>query len=127
VGGISIFGDVEILLDDAGRIGKERPVRTDSGAIFIRLGDIVGADGDQPAIRNLQFTIELNEQFGLAAVLGAETTAAEHENHGMWSLEFGELPAFRDVVGKLIVGEYGSGNDVRSHRKSSTVGCASLS
>jgi hypothetical protein len=35
-------------------------------------------------------------------------------------LQFGELPAFRGVVGKLVVGESGSWNYVRSHRKSST-------
>ena len=36
---------------------------------------------------------------------GAETSTAEDENHGMLSLQFGELPAFCDVIGELIVGE----------------------
>jgi hypothetical protein len=39
----------------------------------------------------------------------------------MRTLELGQLPAFRDVVGKLIVGKNGSGNDVGSHRKASKV------
>jgi len=93
----------------------------DAGAIFIRLGDIVGANGDKPAIGNFELTLELNKQFGLPAVLGAETSAAEDENHGMLSLQFGEPPVFREVVGKLVVGEDSSGNDVRSHRKSSRI------
>src|SRR5258708_29961682 len=68
--------------------------------------------------------MEFDEPFGLAAVLGAETSAAQDENHGMWSLQFGELAAFRGVVGKLIVGEDRAWNDVGSHGKTSTVGCA---
>ena len=44
--GISVLRDVEILLHDASRIGKKRPVCTDSGAKFIRLSDIVGANRD---------------------------------------------------------------------------------
>ena len=42
----------------------------------------------------------------------------------MLALQFGELPAFRRVVGKFVVGENGSRNNVRSHMKSSGVGCA---
>ena len=57
---ISVFGDVEIFLDDTPRIGKERPVGTDSAAIFIRLSDIVGANRDEPAIGNLKLTMQLN-------------------------------------------------------------------
>jgi hypothetical protein len=34
----------------------------------------------------------------------------------MLSLQFGELPAFRGVVGKLIIGESGPWNDVSSHK-----------
>ena len=34
---IRVFGDVEIFLDDTPRVGEERPVGTDSAAIFIRL------------------------------------------------------------------------------------------
>jgi hypothetical protein len=59
--------------------------------------------------------MELNKPFSLTAVLGAETTAAEDENHWMLPLQFGELPTFRGVIGKLIVGEDRPGNNVRSH------------
>src|SRR5271155_323808 len=42
----------------------------------------------------------------------------------MLSLQFGELSAFRGVVGKLIVGKDCPWNNLRSHIKPSTVGCA---
>src|SRR5208283_680847 len=118
---ISVFGDVEIFLDDTPRVGEERPVGTDSAAIFIRLSDIVGANRDKPAIGNLELTMEFNKPFSLPAVLGAETSAAEDENHWMLSLQFGELPAFRGVVGKLIVARDRPGNNVRSHMKASAI------
>jgi hypothetical protein len=96
---IGIFGDVEVFLDFTPRVGEERPVRAHSCAIFIRLRDIVGADRDQPAIGNLEFTMELNQPFRLSAVLGSVTAAAEDEDHGIVSLQFGELPVFRGMVG----------------------------
>jgi hypothetical protein len=115
VGGIGVFGDVEILLDDAGRVGEERPMSADAGAVFIGFGDVVGADGDEAGVGDFDFAMKLNEEFGLAAVLGAETAAAEDEDHGVLSLEVRELAALRGVVGKLVVGEDGAGNDVGSH------------
>src|SRR4029077_6534515 len=81
VGRIRVFGDVQIFLNQTRRVGEERPVRADAGAIFICLGDIVGADGDETAIGNLEFAMELHKQLSLTAVLGAETTAAEDQNH----------------------------------------------
>jgi hypothetical protein len=116
---IGVFGDVEIFLDRTPRVGEKRLVGANSAAIFICLGDIVGADGDKPTIGNLEFTMELNKQLSLAAVLRAKTSAAEDENHRMLSLQFGEFAALRDVVGKLIVGEDSPWNQVRSHRKPS--------
>jgi hypothetical protein len=68
--------------------------------------------------------MDFSKPFSLLAILGAETSTAENENYGMLSLQFGELSAFRSVVGKLIDGEDGGWNNVRSHGKSSTVGCA---
>src|ERR1700688_678761 len=59
--------------------------------------------------------MELNKPFSVPAVLGAETSAAEDENHWVLSLQFGELPTFRGVIGELIVGEDCPGNNVRSH------------
>ena len=96
---IGVFGDVEVFLDFPPRVREERPVRADPCAIFICLGDIVGADRDQPAIGNLEFTMELNQPFRLSAVLGSVTPAAEDEDHGVVSLQVGELPVFRGMVG----------------------------
>ena len=83
---ICVFGDVEVFLNFSPRIAEERPVGADSCAIFSRLRDIVGADRDQPAIGNLEFTMELNQPFRLPAVLGSVTPAAEDEHHGVLSL-----------------------------------------
>src|SRR5260370_12940490 len=116
---ISVFGDVEIFLDKTPCIREERPVGTDSTPIFIRLSNIVGADCDQEAIANLDLTMELNKSFSLPAVFRAETSAAQDENHGVLSLQHGELPPLSGVVGELIVGEDCPGNNVRSHMKSS--------
>jgi hypothetical protein len=82
---IGIFGDVEVILDNSPRVGEERPVGTDSAAIFIRFGDIVGANRDEAAIGDLKLTMELNKPFSLSAVLGAEASAAEDENRRMLS------------------------------------------
>jgi hypothetical protein len=120
VDGIGVFGDVQIFLDHTPRVREKGPVGANSGAIFIRLGNVVGADGDEAAIADFEFTMELNKSFRLPAVFGAEATAAENENHRMWSLQFGELPTFRGVVGKLVVGEDGLRNNVRSHMNAQT-------
>jgi hypothetical protein len=122
---ISVFGDVEIFLDDSPGVGEEGPVGTDSAAIFTRLSNIVGANRDEPAIPNLELTMELDQPLSLPAVLGSVTSAAEDEDQWILSLQFGELPVFRGVVGKLVVGEDGPGNNVRSHIKSSSLGCVS--
>jgi hypothetical protein len=50
---VGIFSDVEIFLHDTPRVGEERPVGTNSAAIFIRLNDIVGTDRGKPTIANL--------------------------------------------------------------------------
>src|SRR6202042_3145019 len=124
---IGVFGDVEIFLDHTPRVGEEGPMSADSGAIFTCFGDIVGADRDQPTIGDLKLTMEFDKTFSLSAVLGAEASAAKDKNHWMWSLQFGQLPVLRCVVGKLIVGEDGPWNNVGSHVGSSTVGSAAPS
>ena len=91
---------------------------TDSATIFVRLSDIVGANRNQPTIGNLELTVELS--FRLPAVLGAETSTAENQNHWMLPLQFGQFPALGRVVGKLEVGKGSSWDNVRSQSKSST-------
>jgi hypothetical protein len=91
VAGVCVLRDIEILLNDAPRIGQERPVSADSAAKFIGLSDIVGADRDQSAISNFHLTMELNETFVLAPIFGTEAPAAENDNHWILSLQFGSL------------------------------------
>ena len=56
---VSVFSDVEIFLHDTPGVGEERPVGTNSAAIFIRLSDVVGTDRDKPA--NLELTIKFKK------------------------------------------------------------------
>src|SRR5258708_17077553 len=112
---VGVFGDVEIFLDDAAGVGKERPLCADAAAIFVRFGDVVGADGYEAAVGNLELTMQLNEAFGLTTVLGAEASAAEDKNHGMRALQFREFAMFRGVVGKLVIRKDGAGKNVGSH------------
>jgi hypothetical protein len=114
---VSVFGDVEIFLDSAFRVGEEGLVGTDAAAIFIRLGDVVGADCNQSAIADLDLTMELNKPFSLPTVFGAVPSATEDENHRMLSLQLGELPALRGVVGQFVVREDSPWNNVRAHLK----------
>jgi hypothetical protein len=83
---IGVLGDVQVFLDFAPGIGEKGPVRTDSGAEFIRLGYVVSADRDQAAIANLKLPVELNKAFVLPAVFWAKTSPAKNENHWMLSL-----------------------------------------
>ena len=80
---IGVFGNVEVFLDFTRWVGEERSVGADAGAVFMRLRDIVSADRDQPAIGNLEFTMELNQPFRLSAVLGSVTPSAEDEDQGV--------------------------------------------
>ena len=109
IGWIRVFGDFEVFLDRARRVGEKRPVGANATAIFIGLSDVVGADGDETAISNFEFAMEFHEQFSLAAILRAETTAAEDQNHGMWSLQLGDPAVFAGVVGKFVVGKIAPG------------------
>ena len=58
VDSVRILGDVEVFLDDTANVGKERPVAPHCAAMLVRLSDTVDADGDQPAIVNLKFTMK---------------------------------------------------------------------
>ena len=57
--GIGVFGDVEVLLDDAPRVGEKRPVGADAAAVFVGLGEVVGADRDEPRVGDLHLAMEL--------------------------------------------------------------------
>jgi hypothetical protein len=65
--------------------------------------------------------MEFKNPFMLSAVLGAESAADEDEHHRVLALQLRELPAFRRVIGKFVVGENGPWNNVRSHIKISSL------
>jgi hypothetical protein len=90
-------------------------VSADAGAVLVGERDVVGADGDETAVANFYFAVELDEELGLAAVFGAEASAAEDEDHGLLRLQLGELAAFRGVIGELVVGKERAGDNVGSH------------
>jgi hypothetical protein len=98
------------------RSTRFNPVRR---AFEARESDIVCADRDETAVSNLQLTMQLDKQFGLAAVLGAITSAAQYEDHGMLPLQFRKLAARGSVVSEFIVRKERAGYDIGSHSKSS--------
>jgi hypothetical protein len=61
--------------------------------------------------------MKLDEEFCLPTVLGAITSTTEHKNHGMLTLELGELAAFGSMVSKFVVGKEGAGHNIGSHNK----------
>src|SRR5271156_1785851 len=67
---IGVFGDVQILLDGAPRVGEKRPVGAGSATKFIRLDNAIGAYCDEPAIADLHLAMELNKALGLSAIFG---------------------------------------------------------
>ena len=84
--GIGILGDVEILLDDAPRIGKKRPVCPDPRAKLVSLSDIVGANRDEATVANFHLAMQLKKAFMLSPVLWTKGAPAQNENRRVLSL-----------------------------------------
>jgi hypothetical protein len=93
---------------------------TDTAAVFIGLGNVVGADRDEAAVANLHLVVEIKKSLVLLAILGAVPAAAEDKHHRALALQSRELPTLRGMVGELVVGEDGPRNYVMSHRISLT-------
>jgi hypothetical protein len=70
--------------------------------------------------------MQLDEEFCLPAVLGAIPSAAEYENHGMLTLQLGELTAFCSMVGEFVIGEKRAGHNIGSHNKGSLRCCLAI-
>jgi hypothetical protein len=119
VNGIGIFGDVEIFLNDAPGIAEKWPVGADAAAVLIRLGDIVCADGDEPAIADLHLTVELQQAFGVSPIFRAERAAAEDEHHWIIALQLSKPSMPGGMIAQFIVGQNCSGDDVGSHMNAS--------
>jgi hypothetical protein len=84
-------------------------------AVLVRHRDIVGADSHQPAISHFQLTVQFHEKFGLPPVLGTKSSPAEHQNHGMRTLQVRQLAALRSVIRELVVGKNRAWHNIRSH------------
>jgi hypothetical protein len=68
--------------------------------------------------------VELDEEFRLAAVLGAIASTAEHENHGVGTLQLGKLAALRGVIGELVIGKECTRDYIGSHDMEASFCCA---
>src|SRR5260370_35093727 len=87
-------------------------MRSDARSELVGFDQVVSTDGDQPAVADPHFPIELKQSFHLAAVLRAEAAAAQNEDHWIRALQLGKLAPLRGVVGQLVVGEGRAGNEV---------------
>src|SRR3954454_16195623 len=97
---VRIFGDVEILLHDAPRVGKKDPMSANASAILVCLNDVVRGYRDEPAVADLEVAIELEKAFRLTAVLWTITAPAQHQDHRVLTLQFGEHSPLGHVVGE---------------------------
>ena len=102
------------------RPGSERNVQlgADAGAELVRLEQVVGRDRHQTAVADLHLAMELQEPLVLSPVLRTETAAGEHQHQRIASLQLRERAVLAAVVGKLVVGKDGAGNDVGPHAAS---------
>jgi hypothetical protein len=61
--------------------------------------------------------MQFDKEFGLPAVLGTKTSAAEYENHRMLTLQLRKLTAFGSMVSQFVVRKERAGDNVGSHIK----------
>ncbi len=69
MGGIGVFGDVQIFLDNTSHVREKRSVGAHADTVFIRFGNVVGADRDHAIVADFELTMELNKPFRLPSVL----------------------------------------------------------
>src|SRR6266404_9169304 len=87
----------------------------DAGAVLIRLKHVVGTDGDEPGVTDFHLVVKLDQTLGLAPILWAESSPAEHQDHGIWPLQLRKLAVFACLIGQLIIGKFCASHNVRSH------------
>src|ERR1700719_5038847 len=82
----SVYSAMSRSFCTTARVGEARPVRVDAGAILVGFEEVVGANGDEAAVADFHLAMELDQIFGLAAVLRAKASAAEDEDHRVGAL-----------------------------------------
>ena len=113
--GVGVLLDVEILLDDALRVGEEGPLGADRGTELLERVMLVGRDRGDLRVGDGDLRIERGELEMLLVLLRAVVAAREREDQGIVALQLAELSGDVLVVGQLVVGERGAGLDVRAH------------
>src|SRR5258708_18347812 len=76
----------EYLLNLASQIGQKGPMSADAGAILIPQKHVVSTDGDESGVTDFHLVVKLDETLGLAPLLWAVSSPAEHQHHGIWPL-----------------------------------------
>jgi hypothetical protein len=109
---VGVLLDVEVPLDDAPRIGQERPVRADRGPELLQRVVLVGRDRDDLRVRHRQLGLERRQLQVLLVLLRAVVPAGEREDHRVVTLELAERARHVGVIRQFIVGERGTGCDV---------------
>src|SRR5439155_19632304 len=84
-------------------------------AVLIRRKHVVRTDSDQAAVTDFHLVVKLNQTLGLAPILRAVSSPAQHQDHGIWPLYIRKLATFARVIGQFIIGEYCTSHNVRSH------------
>ena len=84
---VRILGDFEILLNLSSRIGQEDPMSAHAHAVLIRQKHVVGTDGDKPGLADFHLPVKLDQTLGLAPILWVVSSPAEHQDHGVGSLQ----------------------------------------
>jgi hypothetical protein len=77
----------------------------DAVSVLIRQKHVVGAYGDEAGVTDFHLVVKLDQTLGLAPVLRAVSSPAEHQDHGIWPLQIGKLAVFARLIGQLIIGK----------------------
>jgi hypothetical protein len=113
--GVPVLLDVEVLLYDALRIGEERPLRTDGVAELVERVTIVGRDGDDPGVRDVDLRMKRCQLQMLLMLLRTLVPTGERQDERVVALELAQPPVRAGVVEQLVIGEDSTGDDVGTH------------
>src|SRR5215203_4734122 len=116
--GVGVLLDVEVLLDDALRVGEKRPLGTDRGAELLKRVMLVGRDRGDLGVGDGDLRIVGGELEVLLVLLGAVVATREREDQGIVALKLAEPPGDVRMIGQLVVRERAAGRDAGAHRGS---------